>query len=150
MSDSEFQPESREPSEAELRVMLEEREREKDLARQQTSRKFSKILVVSLMVLAGVILCFPSKPMVVAPSPLARAVMAAPVPTPVNPDPTNSDPALVQDLKPFTPQAGAKGGNTEDVRFAAQLLNFMDAADLKTIIPPKEAQAVKKVSEPPK
>jgi hypothetical protein len=71
-------------------------------------------------------------------------VLAAPLPTPLNPDPTNSDPAMVEDLKPFTPQPGSKGGNTEDIRFAVQLLNFMDAADLKTIIPPKEAEPAKK------
>lgn len=144
MSDMEFQPGSREPSEAELRIMLEEREREKDLARNQTSRKFSRILVGFVVALAGAVFFFPSKPVSVAPAARAKAVPATPLPTPLNPDPTNSDPAMVKDLKPFTPQAGAKGGNTEDVRFAVQLLNFMDAADLKTVIPSKEAEPAKK------
>ena len=138
----EFQPESNDPSEAELRTMLEEREREKELARKETSRKFSRILVVSLVTLAAVIFFYPVKPVAVVP--IAKAKITAPLPTPLNPDPTNSDPAMVNDLKPFTPQPGAKGGNTEDVRFAVQLLNFMDAADLKTVIPAKEAEPAKK------
>ena len=142
MSEVEYQPGSNDPSEAELRTMLEEREREKELARIQTSRKFSRILVISLVTLAAVIFFYPVKPVAVAP--IAKAKIAAPLPTPLNPDPTNSDPAMVNDLKPFTPQPGAKGGNTEDVRFAVQLLNFMDAADLKTVIPAKEAEPAKK------
>ena len=142
MSEMEFQPESNDPSEAELRTMLEEREREKELARKETSRKFSRILVISRVTLAAVIFFYPVKPVAVAP--IAKAKIAAPLPTPLNPDPTNSDPAMVKDLKPFTPQPGAKGGNTEDVRFAVQLLNFMDAADLKTVIPAKEAEPAKK------
>lgn len=144
MSEREFQLESREPSEAELRAMLEEREREKDLARKETSRKFSRILVISAVIMTGVIFFYPGKPLAVAPARIAKVVPAAPVPTPLNPDPTNSDPAMAKDLKPFTPQPGAKGGNTEDVRFAVQLLNFMDAADLKTVIPAKESEPVKK------
>jgi hypothetical protein len=143
MSDGEFQLDSREPSEAELRTMLEEREREKDLARNETSRKFSRILIISAVVLTGAIFFYPAKPLAVAPARIAKAVIAAPMPTPLNPDPTNSDPAMVEDLKPFTPRPGAKGGDTEDVRFAVQLLNFMDAADLKTVIPAKESEPVK-------
>ncbi len=69
MSESEFQPENREPSEAELRAMLEEREREKDLERAQTSRKFSYILLGGVVALAATIFFFPNKPMPVANAP---------------------------------------------------------------------------------
>lgn len=144
MSEMEFQPGSSDPSEADLRIMLEERERELEFERKQTSRKFSRILIGLVVALAAAIFFFPAKPVTVAPAPIAKAVIAAPLPTPLNPDPTNSDPGMIKDLKPFTPQAGAKGGNTEDVRFAVQLLNFMDAADLKTVIPQKEAEPAKK------
>lgn len=143
MSEGEFQPENRDPSEAELRAMLEERELEKELARQQTSRKFSIILVVFLLTLATAIFCFPGKPVNVGTAPVAKPVIAVPVPTPLNPDPTNSDPALVGDLKPFTIQPG-QANQKEDIRFAVELLNFMDAADLKTVIPPKAEEPVKK------
>ncbi|MEO5917510.1 MAG: hypothetical protein ABIS50_24995 [Luteolibacter sp.] len=142
MSEMEFQPERHNPSEAELRIMLEEREREKDLARQQTSRRFTRIVLVFILLLAAAIYCFPNKPPVIA-TPVVKPVIAAPIPTPLNPDPTNKDPALAQDLKPFTIQPG-QSNQKEDVRFAVELLNFMDAADLKTIIPPKDAEPAKK------
>ncbi|MES2661655.1 MAG: hypothetical protein V4689_23760 [Verrucomicrobiota bacterium] len=144
MSEKEFQPEERDPTEAELRVMLEARELEKELLRKRTSRKFSIILVVFILTLAGVIFCIPGKLGIAESPPLAKPVAAVPLPTPLNPDPTNSDPALVKDLKPFMLQPGQEGDQKENIRFAVELLNFMDAANLKTIIPPKAEEPVKK------
>ena len=144
MSEAEFQPISNEPSETELRIMLEEREREIELARQQTSRKFSLILVGFAVMLVGAIFLFPSTPVKVAPIPIVKALTAAPIPTPLNPDPNNTDPGLAKDLKPFMVQRGAQNGTKEDIRFAMQLLNFMDAPSLKSSIPVEEEEPVKK------
>lgn len=144
MSEIEFQPIISEPSEPELRIMLEEREREIELARQQTSRRFSLILFGFAAVLAVAIYLFPATPVKVTPVPVLKALTAIPVPTPLNPDPNNTDPGLAKDLKPFMVQRGAQNGTKEDIRFAMQLLNFMDAPSLKSTIPVEEEEPVKK------
>ncbi len=144
MSEGEFQSESSEPSEAELRMMLDEREREKDVARQQTSRRFTRILVGSVVVLAGAVFFFPVKPVAVGPAPIAKAVIATASPTPLKPDSANSDPAMDHDLKPFTPQPGAGGGNKEDILFAAQLMNYLRPGDSHAPTPPTKVPTTKK------
>ncbi len=144
MSDREFQREKRNLSEAELRSMLEARELEKELARKQTSREFSILLLVFILTLGGLLYFFSDKLADAETPSVEKPKIAVPMPTPLNPDPTNSDPGLVKDLKPFMIQPAQGGDGTEDVRFAVELLNFMDAADLKSVIPRKAEEPAKK------
>ncbi len=146
MSDEHVPANRNEAFESELRSMLEAREREKDDQRQQTSKRFTIILIASAVVIAGAVMLFPSKsqeavaPLVV--KPLVPAASA--LPNPLNPDPNNTDPGLAHDLKPFSIDKDHLGGQSEDIRFAMQLMNFMDAPQLKKMLPIKEE------SEPPK
>lgn len=137
------------PTDAELLDFLEQKEREKDVLRKQTSRKFSIVLAVFVITLSAIIYFFPSKIQNQGPAPAKKAVVEAPKPLPTplkalyNPDPENKDPALAKDLKPFTPQDGAMN-QTEDIRFAMQLMNFMDAPTMKTTLPIKDQEPEKK------
>ncbi len=135
--------ESREPSDAELRSMLDARELEKDLARDRTRRTFNVILLVSITALSGVIWLFPKKPLYVVSLPAKKPAPLVQAPRPPSSSLENSDPGLAHDLAPFTPQPG-ESNQSEDIRFAMQLLNFMDAPSLKQTIPLKEAAPAKK------
>lgn len=138
--------ENREPSEAELRSMLEARDREKDLERSRTSRKFTRILLGSLAVLVAAIWLFPGKQADVGAPPVVKAspALALPAPNSLNPELAKTDPGLAHDLAPFTIQPGQGGGQTEDIRFAMQLLNFMDAPSLRKTLPLQQVAPVKK------
>lgn len=122
MQNHEPQPENLDPSEDELREMLDAREFEKELERKQLSRKLSKILRLSAVVLIGIILCFPgSRKMigsVIRDNPDLTAAKAA---LPVRQTPAAS--AILEDLKSFNMKPGndsLKG----DVHFAMELLQF--------------------------
>ncbi len=135
--------ESREPSETELRSMLEARELEKDLARDQTRRTFNVILLVFVILLSGVVWLLPKKQFNAVAPPIKKPAPVVQAPIQPNSFLEKTDPGLAHDLAPFTPQPG-QGNQTEDIRFAMQLLNFMDAANLKQTIPLKaEAPAAK-------
>lgn len=143
------QAQNGDPTEAELVEFLDAKEREKDLLQKQTSRKFTLILVVFISALSATIYFFPSKIQNEGTAPVDKPVAAPPKPLPAplqalyNPDPENKDPALAQDLKPFTPQPGAMN-QTEDIRFAMELMNFMDAPSLKNTLPIKDQAPAKK------
>jgi hypothetical protein len=141
MSDEHVQANPHEAFEAELRSMLEAREREKDSERQQTSRRFTIILCAFVLAIAGAVMLFQSTSQEAAAPPVVAKPMvaaSATLPNPLNPDPNNSDPGLAHDLKPFSINKDRLGGQSEDIRFAMQLMNFMDAPQLKKMLPIKE------------
>jgi len=128
MSASERRQENRELSEAELRIMLEAREQELERERQRMSRKFTHILIVVSLAAIGTFLLFS---LVNRTSTHDGPLAATPLPVPATPDPE-----IPEDLKKFI----AKPGDSdlkEDVRFAAQLLNFLNTSDSKPASQPQ-------------
>lgn len=111
----------RDPSEAQLRVMLEARQHELEAHRQRTSRTFSMILLVVISGTAGAIWLFPTEPGKISSSASAAMPLATAAKTAGQADP---------ELKAFTDTS--HGDSTEDVRFAMQLLNFVNPAATKT------------------
>lgn len=123
MSDPQLQPEHAEPSEEELRQMLDARERDKESQRQHLSRQFTRILLVAGVILIGAILCFPS----------SRKMIG----TPTHEDPrvaelkaailNRQNPAaskIPDELKPFSVRP-EQNSDHENVRFGMELLNFL-------------------------
>ncbi|MES2475522.1 MAG: hypothetical protein V4640_07060 [Verrucomicrobiota bacterium] len=101
----------RDPSEAQLRVMLEARQHELEAQRQRTSCTFSWILIGVVCLVGGAIWLFPAAP-VVTDHPAAAVSLARNVRQAAN-------------LK-STAASAASTDSTEDVRFAMQLLNFVN------------------------
>ena len=122
MNASESRHKNRDLSEAELRDMLEAREMELELERQRTSRKFSIILCMFALTLLASFLVFHfatrTRPedVPVAAIPLAK--------------PTRLAPEISDELKKFTNSSG-DGDLKEDIRFAGQLLNFLNTSESK-------------------
>lgn len=107
----------REPSENELRRLLESREAEKEAERRRTSRKLTKILALGFAVVAGAVLCFPGARKSAGLSPKVKSLVADGTPPPAK------DP----DLKPFMP-APEKDPGAANVRFGVELLQFLNSA----------------------
>ncbi|MES2924100.1 MAG: hypothetical protein V4819_21290 [Verrucomicrobiota bacterium] len=123
MPTPDLQPEHAEPSEEELRRMLEAREQEKESQRNQLSRKLTKILLVAAVVLIGVILCFPSRRKVSGGAthvdPRVAELKAA-ILNQQNPGSSN----IPDELKPFSVKP-EQNSDHENVRFGMELLNFL-------------------------
>ena len=113
-------------AEMELRALLEDRENQKELDRKKTSRTFTKILLATVILLAGAILCFPDNRKVL------RKVTAPAAPVdiesaPVMPQvfaPPAEDAQIAKELKPFAVKEG-KNSQKDDIRFASELLQFL-------------------------
>lgn len=102
----------RDPSETQLRVMLEARQHELEAHRQRTSRTFSMLLLGAVFLIAGAIWLTPVAPAV---SDYAAARPAAVVIS-----------------------GAAANDSAEDVRFALQLLNFANpTASAKPLTTPE-------------
>ncbi len=110
-------PHIAEPSEDELREMLEAREREKDLQRKQLSRRFSVILL--LIVLSGAAAIYFMPDHETKAPPVKHAATALP-PTMAGPVP--------DELKPFSIKP-EKNAEKDNIRFASELLRFMQPGD---------------------
>lgn len=125
MQDGRNHPRHIEPSERELREMLESREREKDSEWKRKSRKLSVILVGVCLCLAATIALIPDTRRLLGGTPsenpdLAAAKAALKSQThSVVPSPGTKDELDAFKPKPF------EGPQTDDIRFAAQLLNFL-------------------------
>jgi hypothetical protein len=134
MPTPDLSPEHAEPSEDELRQMLEARELEKELARKQLSRKFTWILVVAAFVLIGVILCFPSSRKMVGAAtqvdPRVEELKAA-ILNQQNPGASK----IPDELKPFSPKP-EQNSDHENVRFGMELLNFLQPGARPPAPPP--------------
>lgn len=100
--------------------MLEARQHELEAHRQRTSRTFSIILLVVISGTAGAIWLFPTEPEKFADSAAAVPLASA----------TKTAGQVDPELKAFTDTN--HGDSTEDVRFAMQLLNFVNPAATKT------------------
>ncbi len=119
----ELQPEHAEPSEEELRQMLDARELEKESQRRQLSRSFTKSLVVAAVALIGVILCFPSSRKMIGATPHEDprvAELKAAIINQQNPAASK----IPDELKPFSVKPG-QNSDHENVRFGMELLNFL-------------------------
>ena len=140
MLKTQSQPPDAEPSEEELRQMLDARELEREAQRKQLSRQFTRILVVAAVVLIGVILCFPSsRKMNGGTTQLDPRVaeLKAAILNPQNPSAAN----VPDELKPFSPKP-EQNSDHENVRFGMELLNFLQ--------PPARPPASSGASEPKK
>lgn len=144
MQNKEPQPENLDPSDEELREMLDARELEKELARKQLSRNLSKILCIPAAVLIGVILCFPGSRKMIGsvshdnPDPAAaKAVLAA--------RQTPAASGIPEDLKPFSIKPGNDDNHNGDIHFAMELLQFMQtpAPQSKPSVSPGASEARK-------
>ena len=127
-------PEHAEPSEEELRQMLEAREIEMESARKQLSRKFTRILLGAAIILIGVILCFPGSRK--ASGGAARVdprvdELKAAILNPQNPGASE----VPDELKPFSPRPG-QNSDHENVRFGMELLNFLQPGAHPPATPP--------------
>ena len=107
-----------EPSEAELREMLEAREREKEHHRKQLSRRFSIILLLMVVLSAAAIYLMPDRE--VKPNAPAKPATAALPPTIGGPVP--------DELKPFSIKP-EKNAEKDNIRFASELLRFLQPGD---------------------
>ena len=123
MSYPQLHPEHAEPSEEELRQMLDARDREKESQRQQLSRRFTRILLVAAVVLIGAILCFPSSRKMIGTAthedPRVAELKAAII--------NQQNPAaskIPDELKPFSIRP-EQNSDRENIRFGMELLNFM-------------------------
>jgi len=129
-------PEHAEPSEEELRQMLDARELEKESQRNQLSRKFTKILAVAAVGLIGVILCFPSSRKVIGRAthvdPRVEELKAA-ILNQQNPSASK----VPEELKPFSPKPEP---NSDHENVGMELLNFLQPP----APPPSSAASVPK------
>lgn len=124
MPDRELQPTNHEPSETELRAMLEARELELEHNRKRTSRKFSLVLAGLAVVIGAIIYLIPNKAPLHPPQIVKKAVPA-----------TTGD-GIASDLKPFT-TLPTDSDQKENIRFGMQLLNFMNSPTPKPAPPAK-------------
>lgn len=118
-------PRRAEPSEDELREMLESREQEKEQQRRKLSKKGTGVIVVFLLILGGVVMCFigePERPHT-ATAPADTSLEAAKAAIINQIARKNSD--VPEELKPFTIKPESSSSHTEDVRFASELLQFL-------------------------
>lgn len=115
MQSQPIQQECREPSEGELRRMLEARELELETERMRMSRKLTKIVCVTIALVTGAILCFPGARKNVGISPKAKIVSAESAEL-KSPDP---------DLKPFMIKP-EKDSDAANVRFGTELFKFLN------------------------
>ena len=123
MPDPDLPPEYAEPSEEELRQLLDAREREKEAARKQLSRKFTKILLLATVVLIGVILGFPNHRKMIDAATHDNPQMAelkAAILSRQNPEAAK----IPDELKPFTVRP-EQNSDHENIRFGMELLNFL-------------------------
>lgn len=111
------------PTEAELRKMLDARELEKESARKKLGRKVTKILLVSIAVLVGVILCFPGRSMIHS-VPIDNPEVAAAVKAAMNAQKNSPASGIPEEIKPFSVKSG-ESDHTADIRFAVELLKFI-------------------------
>ncbi len=124
MSFPESYPETKDPTEGELREMLDARELEKDLRRKKQGRKLTTFLIVFAIVLAGSILCFPGRRNVVHSVVTENPETAAAIKAVLNAQKNPSASGVSDELKPFSVKPG-ESDHTADIRFAVELLQFM-------------------------
>lgn len=117
MTSMESDPHITEPTETELREMLEAREREKELHRKQLSRRFSVILLLIVLSGAAAIYFMPDRETKAAPAKQAATALPPTIAGPV-PD----------ELKPFSIKP-EKNAEKDNIRFASELLRFMQPGD---------------------
>lgn len=107
--------ECREPSEDELRRMLETREQELETERLRMSRKLTKIVGVAVVLVAGAVVCSPGVRKTAGISPKSDAHVAESAAL-KSPDP---------ELKPFMMQP-EKDADAANVRFGSELFQFLN------------------------
>ncbi len=131
--------ENRQPTEAQLRRMLDARELEKEMARKQTSRNITKVLLLSAAVVIGAVFCFPSSRKIVTDAahggtdPAAQAAILSQQRAELA-KAAASAAEVPEEMKPFVAKP-SEDGLKSDIRFTMELMNFMQAPE-----PPRTAK----------
>ena len=119
-----FQRQTREPSEAKLREMLDARELEKEQARKKTGRIGTIILLISVAVMGGLIFYMPGRSMIASVAKDHPEATAAAVKAVLDAQKKSPESKIPEELKPFSAKPG-ESNHHADIHFAAELFQFV-------------------------